>query len=190
LALVATYVKLLPDSARNGTGLYLWGGNGFGKTHMAAKVGLAAIKAGIATRFFTTDDFLTAIKGTWDKNAEDRQRAAREWLDQQAKAELVIIDDFAAERLGLWGLDEVFRLINDCVNANKALVLTSNLALDKVEKLLEGTNAHQSHRIVSRLRGAVVDTQVLAVGDYRAAQGDDMRQQLEAAAGIAREQGA
>ena len=66
-------------------------------------------------------------------------------MDEFCECDLLIMDDVGAGKITDWSIDITYRLINSRYNADKPTIVTSNLELDDLAKLIGG-------RIVSRLQ--------------------------------------
>lgn len=99
-------------------GLYIFGGVGVGKSFYAscianeiARVYGDTVKAVSATRI------INDLFGTESKSA---------YIDSLASVDLLVIDDFGAERKTDYGMEQIFSVVDERYKAQKPLILTSN----------------------------------------------------------------
>lgn len=124
--------KIVEDFLRNyrerweksGKGLYLWSKTpGSGKTFLSCCIGKSVmVKHNVQMRFITAPDYLAMVgesykrqQGEFDKSAVYRE------------CNLLILDDIGAQKTGEWQSQEIFRIINERLNAGKVIIFTSNM---------------------------------------------------------------
>lgn len=100
---------------REGVGLLLYGKHGRGKTYAACCVANAVIDRGYRALVMSMSD----IMGT----SPVHDVVVTESMD----ADLVVIDDFGAERTTAYGREQVYAFVNRLYSAGKPLVVTTNL---------------------------------------------------------------
>lgn len=126
------------DSEDVGTGLYLFGAVGSGKTHKAAGIMRAWIDAGERTRWVTVPTWLHDQR---DSFASDE---ALETIASLTAGRLLVVDDIGVERATDWALETLYVLIAEAYNNETPMVVTGNLTLAKLADRL-------GPRIVDRL---------------------------------------
>jgi len=99
-----------------GANMILLGGYGVGKTHLIAAILREAIKNGYTAVFVVASSLVL-------NDLEEIRRVFREIRD----VDLVAIDDISAETNHKFVLSEIFELINYRYEAEKGMILTSNL---------------------------------------------------------------
>jgi DNA replication protein DnaC len=150
---VERYFEEWEANREAGRGLYLCGGVGSGKTHLAA--GLAQeliVKHHVPTLFHTAPELLDRLRPS---EIGDRD----EWASWAMNAELLVLDDLGAEKATEWARERLFVLVNHRYRRNLPTIYTSNIGPDRLA-------AHLGDRINSR----IVETSefVLVDGpDYR-----------------------
>lgn len=104
-------------------GLYLWSKTpGTGKSFLSCCIGRSAmIKHNLQFRFVTAPDYLAKVRESYSRQpgVEDRSRVYRECA-------LLVLDDICAQKSGEWQDQEVFRIINERLNAGRITIYTSN----------------------------------------------------------------
>src|SRR5512135_743772 len=133
--------------------LFLQGGSGCGKTHLAAAAANYAVAMGVPTLFLTVPDLLDALRFAYD--SEDTTFEER--FDEIRNAKLLVLDDFGTQNATGWAQEKLFQIINYRYINRLPLVVTSNLAIDEIEG-----------RIRSRLQDpALVTLARILAPDYR-----------------------
>lgn len=110
---------------KSGKGLYLWSKTpGSGKTFLACCIGNSVmIKYGLRMRFITMPDYLAKVGDSYKRQQGD--------LDESVvyrECDLLICDDMGAQKSGEWQNQELFRLINERLNAGLITIFTSNMS--------------------------------------------------------------
>ena len=158
----------------NTEGLYLSGGAGRGKTHLATAVLAAelvklcaAIKPadfeshqfargyiGKAYQWVSTPELMLELRGTMDRGGSDTEQ---EVIKRYADPELLVLDDLYAEKVTEWTSQGVYTLISRRLNNLKPTVVTSNKRLTEIHDV--------DPRLASRLGGMTYH--VVTGGDRR-----------------------
>jgi len=123
--------------------LFITGGCGSGKTHIAVAILRELyLKGRTNLHFAVVTDLLLEITGLIrDENAEESQSAL---IDRMAYYDILVLDDLGAEKHTDFAVTTLYTLINRRLNFYKRTIITSNLTLDGVRDRL-------SDRIASRL---------------------------------------
>jgi DNA replication protein DnaC len=109
--------------------LFLQGGYGCGKTHLAAAIANAAVEAGVPTLFLTVPDLLDQLRyayGSEDVTFEDR-------FEQVRTAPLLVLDDFGTQSATAWAREKLFQILNYRYINQVPTVVTTNLMLEEIE---------------------------------------------------------
>lgn len=155
---VVAYVESLGDNIQSGRGLMLTGGVGTGKTHIAVAVARLACQQddwGFDVLFLNVPNFLRYIREGY--SADDGREPMV--LQRLGRADLIVLDDIAAEKSTDWAADLLYQIVNHRYENMLATFVTANVTLDMLKDRL-------GERIVSRLyeRCIVVD---MSGDDYR-----------------------
>jgi len=134
------FVRSLAANLDAGRGLWLMGSPGTGKTTMAMIVSSRAIAAGRTVAIYSCPRLLSVIRESIDGGG------ILDFLDRLAQVDLLHIDDLGAERKTEWVVEQLYTLINARYEANRSMLVTSNLDPHQLE-------AQLGERIVSRLEG-------------------------------------
>lgn len=122
-------------------GLYLYGGDGRGKTHTACAIGIRAINEGISTRMVKAHrigDMLTL--GSMD-----------DAIQLLVSPRLLIIDDIGADNVGEWSNSRLRAVIDERYDSMKPTVFTSNYSVKQLEDHLDKGD-FTARAIVSRIK--------------------------------------
>ena len=124
------YVENWPEIRANGHGLYLWGGCGTGKSFLAACIVNALQAQEIPALMASTTRLLTYINGADDSTGE---------VDSLNRYELLVLDDFGAERQTPYMLEQLTSIVDERVNSGLPLLITSNVRPAQLREPTEGT---------------------------------------------------
>lgn len=107
-------------------GLFIWSSRrGTGKSMLASAISNSLlIKYGISLRFISVPDYLDRVKKGFARKPEEADQT-RQFFD----ADVLVLDDFGAEKRSDWQSQELFRLIDDRYVKGKILIVTSNFAI-------------------------------------------------------------
>ena len=133
--------------------LFLQGGPGCGKTHLAAAAANYAVGLGVPTLFLTVPDLLDTLRSAYD--SEDTTFERR--FEEVRNAQLLVLDDFGTQNASGWAREKLFQLMNYRYINKLPTIVTSNLMLSEIDE-----------RIRSRLADPELVTQVrILAPDYR-----------------------
>lgn len=121
---IRTFTRDIDANLDAGKGLWLFGDVGTGKTSLAMLVSKAALEAGRSVAIYSMPRLLSDIKDTY----EDRsQQSYMELFERLAGVDLLHIDDLGAERRTDWVLEQLYAIINERWQEQKAIIVTTNL---------------------------------------------------------------
>ena len=124
------------------------GGYGNGKTYLAASVANALLDKGYTCRFVNFADA--------ENELSDMRYGKRDYVNELKDCDLLIVDDLGAERDTEYMQSKVYSVINQRCNAQKPIIITTNLSR---EQLLKQDDERQA-RIVDRLFGMTIPINV------------------------------
>ena len=109
---------------KSGKGLYLWSKTpGSGKTFLACCLGKSVmIRYDLRMRFITVPDYLAKVGESYKRQQGECDESA-----VYRECDLLIFDDIGAQKTGEWQAQEIFRIINERLNAWKTIIFTSNM---------------------------------------------------------------
>lgn len=149
----------------DGTGLYIEGTNGTGKTHLAAAIAMELITTRrIPVICKTASDLLADIKSAFD----GEEATERQVLEVYKKVDLLIIDDLGKEQCTDWSISTLYSIMNDRYEEMKPTIITTNYNSDDLAIALtpKGFDNLKVKAIISRLR-EVSQVLTMAWEDYR-----------------------
>ena len=144
------YADNFDKASKEGYGLYIVGGNGTGKTHIAAAITLQLIGQGIPVIFKTSPDLFGEIKKVFGENESTRYEVTQAYKS----VDLLIIDDLGKERCSEWSMTTLYDIINDRYEDYKPTIVVTNYTPDDLADALtpSGGDRTKIDAIISRLR--------------------------------------
>lgn len=139
---VRDYCTSVEANIASGRGLWLYGSSGTGKTTLAMLVSRTALEAGRSVAIYSLPKLLARIRRTFD--AEAGEQSYSDLFERLATVDLLHIDDLGAEHRTEWVLEQLYALVNERYEAQRSLVVTTNLEEHELE-------AQIGARVVSRL---------------------------------------
>jgi DNA replication protein DnaC len=139
VAIVRRYVAAVQDNLDRGRGLWILGDVGTGKTTLAMLVSKAALAAGRSVAIYSLPRLLGVMRESIESPG-----GLLDLLDRLTTVDLLHIDDLGAENRTDWVLEQLYSIVNARYEAQRAMILTTNL---KFEELI----AQLGERTVSRL---------------------------------------
>lgn len=137
-----------PEKERNG--LFLIGGYGTGKTHLAAAIANQLLRDGTPVICMTMIDLLARIRETFDRDDVSDAQVMRLYAD----VPLLIIDDLGSENPTEWGSTTIFSIINARYEGYMPTIVTSNCGADELVQRMTPRDAtdRNAQKTVDRLR--------------------------------------
>lgn len=133
------YVTKFAQIKQSNGSLLLWGGCGTGKSTIAACIANQLLEDGYSVAWC---NFSTIID---DSDAVDAI------CNRALSVDVLILDDFGAERDTRYANERIFRLIETRDSVNKPVIYTTNLTIDALSKRLSGDNARIFDRVKQKL---------------------------------------
>jgi DNA replication protein DnaC len=154
---VEEYLGSWEENKEEGKGLYLCGGVGTGKTHLAVAVLNEVVrKKRVPSLLVTVPELLDNLREAYNKPGRDLD----EWMDSVQNADFLVLDDLGSERVTEWVRERIFVIVNHRYREQLPTVFTSNVGpKDLAEQLGE--------RTASR---------IIAMCEWIALEGDDYRE--------------
>lgn len=117
------YAQGVPAYVPNGQGLFVGGGPGCGKTHIALGMGLVALAYGFSAYAATLGDLLLNFRHSFDSPTG---LSEAEQMEMLCDVDLLILDDLGMEQPTAWAVDRLAHVVNGRYARRKALLVTSN----------------------------------------------------------------
>ncbi|MDX1959274.1 MAG: ATP-binding protein [Leptospiraceae bacterium] len=153
-------IESFPKKQNELQGMYLYGGPGTGKTHIACTIlNELIIRYGAECRYAKiTKDFLSALRDSYQKESENygQEKGIEE---EFATIDVLVIDDFGVQKDTDWANAKLYDLIDSRYENQKLTLLTSNQPLAEWKDKAEG-------RVFSRLCEMVMEMPINC-SDYR-----------------------
>jgi len=132
-----------PQHAGN---LLLTGGTGLGKTHLSLAIASTLLSQGYSVIYDAIGNLLHILNQEYFSRSTEKDA---DTLTLLMECDLLILDDFGTEFDTPFNRSTVYTLINGRINANKPMILSTNLTLAEIQE-------QYGDRILSRLlTGAV-----------------------------------
>jgi DNA replication protein DnaC len=134
--------------------LYLRGGVGVGKTHLAVATALEIRERNGSVYFAVVPDLLDHLRATFDPT---RGVAYDDRFNQIRGAPLLVLDDLGTENTTPWAREKLYQIINHRYVERLLTIVTSNQSHDKIDE-----------RILSRLLDTHLTRDIhIDAADYR-----------------------
>ena len=158
VAHVREYVDALDERLASGTGLWLSGDVGTGKTTLAMLVSAAAVDAGRSVAIYSLPRLLARIRRTYD--SEPGEDSYLSFFERLTSVDLLHVDDLGAEKRSDWVLEQLYAIVDERYSSQRAMVVTTNLDEAELEQQI-------GQRTVSRLVEICGDPLTLFGADKR-----------------------
>jgi DNA replication protein DnaC len=142
------FVAELDENLAAGSGLWLMGNTGTGKTTLGMLVAKTALAAGKSVAVYFAPKLLTQIRQTYQ--ATESEDAYDAFFTRLTSVDLLYIDDLGAERHTDWVVEQLYALVNERYENQRSVLITSNAGQD-VEEGRRQLEEQIGSRTVSRL---------------------------------------
>jgi DNA replication protein DnaC len=139
---VRGFIDDLDAGLEAGRGLWIFGDTGTGKTTLAMLVSKMALEAGHSVAIYSLPKLLAHIRRTYDSEPGGDSYLA--FFERLTSVDLLHIDDLGAEKRSDWVLEQLYALINERYEAQRSVLVTTNLPHEDLEEQI-------GSRTVSRL---------------------------------------
>jgi len=139
---VRRFVDELDQRLAEGRGLWLFGDTGTGKTTLAMLISKAALESGHTVAIYSLPKLLARIRRTYDTEPGGDNYLT--FFERLTSVDLLHIDDLGAEKRSDWVLEQLYALINERYEAQRSVLITTNLPHQELEEQI-------GPRTVSRL---------------------------------------
>ncbi len=139
--------------------LFLLGGYGCGKTHLAAAVANFVVRLGVPTLFLTVPDLLDWLRFAYDSTGMPFE--AR--FEEIRNVRLLVLDDLGTQNATGWAQEKLYQIVNHRYMHRLPTIITTNIDLDdldgRVRSRLQDPDLVTSVRILAPdYRSPVTDT--------------------------------
>lgn len=125
--------------------LVFQGGNGCGKTHLAAAIANQLRREGKSALFIVVSDLLDHLRSTF---GPESKVSYDKLFEKIKKAPVLILDDFGEQSATPWAQEKLYQLINYRYNARLATVITTCFSLDEIESRISSRMVDPSLSLV------------------------------------------
>jgi DNA replication protein DnaC len=134
VSIARSYVDEMESNLGAGRGLWFMGDTGTGKTTLAMLISKHALAAGHSVAIYTMPKLLARIRSTYERDTDEDSYL--QFFGRLSSVDLLHIDDFGAEKRSSWVLEQLYSILNERYEQEKAIVATTNL--DREEFSEEG----------------------------------------------------
>lgn len=127
------WMENISDMQKQGIGLYFYSSTkGSGKTRMVCSLANELIeKHQKQVKFSTSMKILDEIKSTWGKRYSP-DKTEEQLIDELARADILIIDDFGTETEKDWVNEKYYEIIDGRYTSRKITIFTSNYCISRL----------------------------------------------------------
>lgn len=142
-------IKFVYDFDKLNTGLYLYSKqSGTGKTTLASAIARAVYKHHSVPIFYGSEEYLLSkIRETYQENSSISED---DYIKKIARNKLVVIDELG-QNVSDWSIKTLKRLLDDMMNYNSILVVTSNYGLNDLAIRLLNNQSNNENRTITQL---------------------------------------
>lgn len=142
-------IKFVYDFDKLNTGLYLYSKqSGTGKTTLASAIARAVYKHHSVPIFYGSEEYiLSKIRETYQENSSISED---DYIKKIARNKLVVIDELG-QNVSDWSIKTLKRLLDDMMNYNSILVVTSNYGLNDLAIRYLNNKANIDNRTITQL---------------------------------------
>lgn len=115
--------------SKNSNSILMIGDTGLGKTHLSLAIAQTVMNNGFSALYSSAPDLFRRLQNEYYGKGEQ----GVDTMDTILKADLVIIDDLGAEMDNKFNVSTLYNLINMRLNANKPIIISTNLTLKQIE---------------------------------------------------------
>ena len=120
---VRSYVDRVEENVRAGRGLWFAGDIGTGKTSLAMLVSRVAEEKGCSVAIYPVTRLLAEIKDTYDRETGGSYMSLFRRL---CSVDLLHLDDLGTEKRTDWVLEQLYSIVNERWQDERAIVVTTN----------------------------------------------------------------
>jgi DNA replication protein DnaC len=139
---IQRYLDDLDQNLAQGKGVWLYGGPGTGKTTLAMLVSKTALQAGHSVAIYSLPKLLARFRRTYE--SEPGADSYFTFFERLTSVDLLHIDDLGVEKRTDWVLEQLYAVVNERYESQRAMLVTTNLDECELKEQI-------GHRTVSRL---------------------------------------
>lgn len=124
------YIDNLEANLAAGKGIWFLGDVGVGKTTLGMLVAKVALERHYSVAVYSTAKLLNRIRSTF---GSDRAGSYDGFFDEVSSVDLLFIDDLGAERGTDWVIEQLYLIVNERYETERAIMFTANSHQVEVE---------------------------------------------------------
>ncbi len=128
LKIAKNYVEHFDELYAKNKGLLFYGEPGTGKSFLASCIANALLQKNVPL-IVTSIIKLTNASSPFSKETEEQ----RKFIDKMNAAKLLLLDDFGAERVTDYKMEQVFEIIDSRYGEKRPMIITTNLSLQQMQ---------------------------------------------------------
>ena len=134
LEVLQDYSENVLKMLERGTGIYLYGPTGVGKTYLLAALANELMECMHTVLFTSIAEILKRIRSTWQKDAKEDEEAI---FAEIRTVEFLFLDDIGQENFGIsgsdnWTREKTYELVNARYNSMRPTIFSSNMSLEEL----------------------------------------------------------
>jgi DNA replication protein DnaC len=146
---VRRFVQDIDRRLQAGKGMWFTGDVGTGKTTLAMLISKEALARGYSVAIYSVPHLLAEIRDTY--GADPGERSYMDFLGRLVAVDLLHLEDLGAERQTDWVLEQLYSLVNQRYEDERAIVATTNLPYEKLEQQIGVRTASRLTEICGEL---------------------------------------
>jgi DNA replication protein DnaC len=131
VAAARSYVDNLDRNLASGKGIWFLGNVGTGKTTLGMLIARLALEQRYSVAVYSTAKLLNRIRSTY---GSDRLGAYDAFFEELTSVDLLFMDDLGAERNTDWVTEQLYLIVNERYETERAIMFTANLHQVEVEE--------------------------------------------------------
>jgi DNA replication protein DnaC len=171
------YIDNLEQNLSAGRGIWFLGDVGTGKTTLGMLIAKLALEHRYSVAVYSTTKLLNRIRSTY---GSDRLGAYDAFFEELTSVDLLFIDDLGAERNTEWVTEQLYLIVNERYETERAIMFTANLHQVEVENKASGSSQRKAEKRLELLVEEEVGRRTFSrltemCGDPVMVHGDDRR---------------
>jgi DNA replication protein DnaC len=118
------YIENLDQNLAAGKGIWFLGDIGTGKTTLAMLISKTALEKGHSVAIYSMPVLLNRIRSTY--RAEGAEDTYSKFFEKLTSVDLLHIDDLGAEKQTEWVIEQLYSIVNERYEAERAVMFTAN----------------------------------------------------------------
>ncbi len=180
-----SYISKLDEHLAVGRGTWFLGDIGTGKTTLAMLISKSALEKGYSVAIYSMPKLLARIRSTYTSDEGD---AYSRFFELLTSVDLLHLDDLGAERQTEWVIEQLYSIVNERYESQRAIIFTTNSHQVEVDQEVVNErfrNKEQPEMVVEKQIGRRTFSRLSEMcGDPIMLMGDDQRSTGEVSAPV------